>query len=422
MKPIKFGVIGGGSIFSPELVDLLTDEMDTFGDIHITFMDIDRQRQGTVGSLCQRIIKRKSAAVSIEFTDSYEKAIEGSSFILIQFRVGGEDARIDDERIGKAFKIPFVETVSVCGIATFLRTYYEIETLARLINEKSPDAWVLNFANPAGIVAETLSKLGVRKVIGVCNASTRLLQFLKQKLGYSDSDQIEMSWRGLNHLTVVDSILLNGKETLPELISDLGDFESDRIPFEKELVRKIGFLPNQYFQYYFRRNKMVDFLQSQEKVRSEVVKEINAKLLESYKTTDRVPEDLKKRGGSGYSKTVVNTIKSLLTGDNKLHYLVTRNRGSIPELPFDAFVETPCAVGMNTVRPIACERLPLAAESIIRQMKRYEELLIEAAMKRDRILLYQAMMVHPLIGDHHLASGLLDAIIEHNKGWLPAEF
>ena len=218
MNVIKFGVIGGGSIFSPELVDLIAKETANFGEVHIRFMDIDKKRQAVVGQLCERIVFQTNAPVFISYVDSYEEVIEGCDYLLIQFRVGGEDARIDDELLGKKYRIPFVETVSVCGIATFLRTYYEIEKIAAIIQEKAPHAWVLNFANPAELVAQALSACGVTKVIGVCNASTRLMGFLKEKIGFSEDDACFMSWRGLNHLTIVDSFQLNGKEILPEIL------------------------------------------------------------------------------------------------------------------------------------------------------------------------------------------------------------
>ncbi len=418
----KIGVIGGGSIFSPELISLFSNEIPVLGPVEVTFMDIDKKKMDIVGSLCKRIVDKSKSSISIRYVDSYEEAIAGKDFILIQFRVGGEEARIEDELLGKKYKIPFVETVTVCGIATFLRTYREIVKIAQLINQINPDAWVLNFANPAGIVAESFYKLGVRNIIGVCNASTRLFQFLKQKIPYSDSDNIFMTWRGLNHLTAVDSILLNGREILPAVLESLEDFESDRTPFEKDLVRSLGFLPNQYFQYYFRRSQMVEKLLSQDKVRSEVVREVNAALIEQYKNIDYVPEGLTKRGGSGYSKTVVDVIKSLLTGDDKIHYIVTKNMGSIPELSYDAFVECPASVGKGAVRPLSCGRLPKVAASVIVPMKIHEDLLIQSALESSKGLLYQSMMAHPLLGEHGLTVNLLEDIIKKNKEYLPNNY
>ncbi|TCL41883.1 6-phospho-beta-glucosidase [Harryflintia acetispora] len=419
MKTVNFGVIGGGSIFSPELVDLIAKDIGAFGRVNIRFMDVDQGRQEVVCGLCERIAKKSGAPISISYVDSYEQALEGCDYILIQFRIGGEDMRIDDELLGKKYKIPFVETVSVCGIATFLRTYYEAEKLARLIVDKAPQAWVLNFANPAELVAQALAGCGVKKVIGVCNASTRLIGFLKEKFHFGDEDDYFMTWRGLNHLTVVDSFQLRGKEILPEILRDMQDYESDRTPFPAELCRELGFLPNQYFQYYFLERELIGKEQQAAQVRSQLVKEINGELLAEYKTADFVPEALTRRGGYGYSRTVVEAIRSLHTGDRRTHYLVTENRGAIPELPYKGFVEAPCVVGKNMVRPIACGRLPAAAAPLISTMKAFETELIAAAKERSRTRLLRCMMIHPLIGDYRIAQPLLEDILSHNAPYLP---
>lgn len=423
MKTVNFGVIGGGSIFSPELVDLITEALDCFGNVHIKFMDIDKERQAIVGGLCERIVKKKESSlkgkIDICYVDTYEETILDSDYILIQFRVGGEDARIEDELLGKKYKIPFVETVSVCGVATFLRTYIELEKIAELIKKLAPNAWVLNFANPAGLAAEALSKLGVKNVLGVCNASTRLLQFLKPKLNMDDDTAFYMNWRGLNHLTVVDRFEVEGQEMMPEILAGLHDYETDRIPFPAEMCQRLGFLPNQYFQYYYLERELIEKLQKMEVVRSQAVKKINADLLEQYKNIDEVPEGLTKRGGSGYSRTVMEVIVSLHTGDRKVHYIVTRNNGAIIELPDDGFVEAPCVIEKNSVHPIACEKLPDTAAPLIMTMKAFENKLIEAAMEMSVSKLYSSMMIHPLLGCHTLVKPLMDDILEKNKEFLP---
>ncbi len=167
---------------------------------------------------------------------------------------------------------------------------------------------------------------------------------------------------------------------------------------------------------------MIEKLQKAKNVRSQIVKQINKNLLEQYKTIDYIPKDLTKRGGSGYSKTVIEVIKSFIIGDNKIHYIVTKNNGSISELPYNSYVECPCAVSKNKVSPLACGKLPLAAAAVIVPMKIYETLLIKAAMKRDKDLLYQAMMAHPLLSDHVLVSELMKEILMKNKNYLPIEF
>lgn len=419
---VNFSVIGGGSIFSPELIDLIARDIDVFGEVNIRFMDIDIERQKIVGGLCEKIIKKREVPIHIRYTDTYETTIEDCDYLLLQFRVGGEDARIKDELLGKKYKIPFVETVSVCGIATFLRSYYEVEKIAKIITQKAPNAWVLNFANPAELIAEALYRCGVKNVIGVCNASTRLLQFLRPKMGFGENDNFYMNWRGLNHLAVVDSFILNGKEILPDILNCLEDYESDRTPFPARMCKQLGYLPNQYFQYYYLERRIIEKEQNADQVRSEIVKEINAKLLREYQNVDYVPEDLSKRGGSGYSKTVIETIISLYKGDNKIHYLVTQNKGAIPELSYEAFVEVPCVVNKNRVLPIAAGKLPKTASPLICTMKDFETRLLEAAKERDKQKLYQSMIIHPLIKCDCIAQPLMEDIIKENRNYIPESF
>lgn len=419
---VNFSIIGGGSIFSPELVDLIAQNIDIFGRVNIKLMDIDEKRQRVVGGLCERIAEKSKADIRIQYVPTYEEAIEECDYLLLQFRIGGEDLRIQDELLGKKYRIPFVETVSVCGVSTFLRSYYEIEKIAEIVKTKAPGAWVLNFANPAELIAEALYRCGVKNVIGVCNASTRLLQFLRMKMKFGEEDNFYMNWRGLNHLAVVDSFLLNGEEILPQILDSLENYESDRTPFPAHLCRQLGYLPNQYFQYYYLERDIIEKEQKASKVRSQIVKEINAELLAEYKKIDYVPKELTKRGGSGYSKTVIETIISLHKGDNRIHYLVTQNKGAVTELPYDGFVEVPCVVNKNRVLPVAVEKLPEAAAPLIITMKAFETMLLQAAAERDKLKLYRSLMIHPLINCDSVAGPLLEDILEENRAYIPKDF
>ncbi len=419
---VNFSIIGGGSIFSPEIADLIAQNIDIFGRVNIKFMDIDEERQKIVGGLCERIVKKSKADIHIQYVPTYEEAIDGCDYLLLQFRIGGEDQRIQDELLGRKYRIPFVETVSVCGVSTFLRSYYEIEKIAEIVKAKAPSAWVLNFANPAELIAEALYRCGVKNVIGVCNASTRLLQFLRVKMQFEETDNFYMNWRGLNHLAVVDSFLLNGEEILPQILDRLEDYESDRTPFPSRLCRQLGYLPNQYFQYYYLERDIIEKEQKELKVRSQIVKDINAQLLVEYEGIDYVPEGLTKRGGSGYSKTVIDTIISLHKGDNRIHYLVTQNKGAVTELPYDGFVEVPCVVNKNRVLPVAVEKLPEAAAPLIFTMKAFEKMLLSAVSERNKLKLYQSLMIHPLINCDSIAGPLLEDILEENKEYIPESF
>lgn len=263
--------------------------------------------------------------------------------------------------------------------------------------------------------------MGIEHVIGVCNASTRLLEFLKQKFKFDDDDEFYMNWRGLNHLTVVDKFNLNGEDIMPRILSELKDYESDRIPFSTEMCRKLGYLPNQYFRYYYLERDAIEEEQRSEKTRSEIVKEINYGLLDLYKTIDYIPKELSERGGSGYSKTVIDVILSLYTNDQKVHYIVSKNNGALRELPFESFVEIPCVINKNRVIPLVCEKLPFTANPLIYTMKMYEIKLIEGVMERDLDKIYNSMIINPLIRCHSVAKPLLEDILKINKEYIPKE-
>ena len=420
MSPLRIGVIGGGSIFVPELVELLGRYGDVLGPIDLRLMDVNADRQAIVGGLCERIVARAGSPIAISYHEAYAPAIEGADFVLVQFRVGGEDARIGDDRLGLKYRIPFVETVTVCGFAAFLRSVYEIEQIAGLAADLAPDAWLMEFANPSGMLAEALSRLGRPRVVGVCNSSIVVRDGFAEALGGSP-DELEMHWRGLNHLTVVDSVRWRGREVYPELVDRLAATPHHYLPFPPGFIREVGFIPSYYLRYHWFAREMVEELQARPVTRAEEVKRVNAGLLGRYRTTDHVPDELRQRGGYGYSRAVADAIRGLRTGDGSVHYLSVRNAGSIPELPPDGFVEIPVRAVDGELRALEVPPLPPVARELLVTMKAYEITLIEAARARDRAGLLRALLIHPLIGDAGIAEPLLADVLEQNRAFLPAQ-
>lgn len=414
---VRIGVIGGGSVFTPELIQLFVENSEAIGDIEIRLMDIDRKRLEIIGGLGRRIVERSKKPVEVKYVATYEEAIEGADFVLLQFRQGGVDARIEDEKLGLKYRLPFTETVSVCGFATYLRTYPVVEQLAAIIQRLAPDAWVMNFTNPAGMLTETFARLGCKKVVGVCNVSIMVQDALAEKLGVSP-EELFMNWRGLNHLTFTDAVYYKGKNVLPEIIEKLEDYPHN-IPFPVDLIKALGFIPNNYLQYYYLKDHIVEKLQSQDKVRSQVVKEIEGVLLDLFSKADEVPDELKKRGGYGYSRVVVNLIRGIIQDDRSIRYAIVENGSTLPELPADAFVEVPVVVKADGIRPMKADPLPTVARGLVVTMKEYERLTIEAAQKRDRGLLLKALIIHPLIPSFDVAKALLQDVLEVNSPYLP---
>jgi 6-phospho-beta-glucosidase len=416
-EKLRIGVIGGGSVFTPALIEKLAINTDDTGPVDITLMDINPIRLATVGHFCERLVNNLKKPLSIQYTEKYAEAIKDADFILIQFRQGGIAARIEDEKLGKKYKLPFTETVSVCGFSTYLRTIPQIEKIAELILQLAPNAWVMSFTNPAGQLAESLYYLGVKKVLGVCNISALYKKFIVERIPVHDSD-IQINLRGLNHLTFVDKIFVHGKDIYPQVIQRYDDGET-KFPFPKELIEDFSFLPSPYLQYYYRQDELVEALQTKEKNRSEIVWDLEQILLEKFSQANEIPSELTKRGGYGYSDIVANVIKDMITDRGTIHYLITRNGSNIPCFSDDSFVEVPVVVNTDRINAVNVEPLPDMVQSLAVTMKHYEQTLMKAALTRNKNLLLQALMIHPLIPSYNIAKALLEDVLEINQNYLP---
>ena len=416
-RTVRIGVIGGGSVFTPELIEQLAVYGADIGAMEIRLMDVDARRLEIVSGLCRRIAAATDATLRIENVAGYDEAIAGADFVLVQLRAGGVAARIKDEKLGLKYRLPFTETISVCGFATYLRTYPVAEIIAETVQRLAPNAWLMNFTNPAGVLAETFARLGCPKVVGVCNASLGLLDALAGRLGAAP-DEIFMTWRGLNHLTFTDAIYYKGRDILPEILDAWGDDEQES-EFPVDLIRTLGAIPNGYLQYYYLRDQITEKLQARKQVRSEVVQEIEHVLLDTFARVSAVPEELKKRGGYGYSRLVALLIRGILTDDRSIRYAIVRNGTTLPELPHDAFVEVPVQVKADGIRALQAEPLPAFARGLVVTMKQYERVLIEAAIARDHRLLMQSLIIHPLMPSYEGAKALLADVLAITREYAP---
>lgn len=413
----RVGVIGGGSVFTPELIEHFTRNYDRMAIREVCLMDIDPDRLHILAELSRRIIKRAGLPIIVTETTAYIDAINGSDYILLQLRAGGQDARITDEDLGLKYKLPFTETISVCGFATFLRSYPIYKELIGLIRKYAPSAWVLNFTNPSGILTELLFSNGIRNLAGVCNSSIGTLRLFGGLLGV-DSSELFMNARGLNHLTFVDKVYYRGQNVFEEIISKLQDYKG--VPFPVELIKTLGYLPNSYLQYYYLRESIVDKLQKQPMTRSRTVKELEKTLLSQYADPNLcvVPEGLKKRGGFGYALIVANLMKAIAMDEGSIHYVNVPNKNALPELPADAIVEIPVIAKAEALYPIVTDPLPDEARALVITMKSYEKSLVKAAEENSVSGLLKALMIHPLIGSYHVSRDLLSDVLKINRPYL----
>jgi 6-phospho-beta-glucosidase len=416
-KNLQIGVIGGGSVFTPELIEKLAINTDETGPVNVVLMDINQKRLAIVGQFCEKMVNKLKKPLSIHYSDKYADAIKGANYILIQLRQGGIAARIEDEKLGLKYKLPFTETVSVCGFATYLRTIPEIEKIAKLVLQLAPEAWVMSFTNPAGQIAESLYYLGVKKVMGVCNVSVLYKKFIGERIPI-EQDNIYINLRGLNHLTFVDKIFVNGEDVFPQVIQKYDDGET-KWPFSKSLIEDFSFLPSPYLQYYYRQNELIEALQSKDKNRSEIVWELEQSLLDKLIQESEIPDELTKRGGYGYSNIVASVIKDMNLDRGTIHYLITRNGSNLDCFPEDSFVEVPVIVNSNRLNALKVEPLPEMAQALSVTMKHYEQMLMKAALTKNKNLLLQALMIHPLIPSYKIAKALLEDVLETNNIHLP---
>jgi len=233
-----------------------------------------------------------------------------------------------------------------------------------------------------------------------------------------DDNDIQINLRGLNHLTFVDKIFVHGKDVYPLVIQRYDDGET-KFPFPKELIEDFSFLPSPYLQYYYRKDELVEALQTKEKNRSEIVWELEQILLEKFSQGNEIPRELTKRGGYGYSDIVASVIKDMIKDRGTIHYLITRNGSNIPYFSEDSFIEVPVIVNADRINAVNVEPLPEMVQSLAVTMKHYEQTLMKAALTRNKNLLLQALMIHPLIPSYNIAKALLEDVLEINHNYLP---
>ena len=417
-------VIGGGSTYTPELVEGFLAHADRLPVDELVLHDIDPQRLEVVGGLARRIMTRREWPGKLVLTSDRERAIDGSSFVIVQLRVGGQSARLLDETLPLEFGCIGQETTGPGGFAKALRTVPVVLDIAESTATRgAKDAWVVDFTNPVGIVTQALLDEGHR-AIGLCNVAIGFQRRFAARLGVSP-DRVALEHVGLNHLTWERAVRVDGRDRLPELIEAAADEIGADIGSPGELIRLLGAIPSYYLRYfYFTDSVLAGQLSGAHKSRAEEVMAIERTLLEMYRDPELAekPKLLEQRGGAYYSEAAAQLIASLHAGTGDEQVVDVRNDGAIPGLPDDAVVEIPARVGASGATvghfdPLAPELLGL-----VQQVKAYERLTVEAAVHGDRKSALKALLANPLVGRYHVATALLDALLDANRRHLPRFF
>jgi 6-phospho-beta-glucosidase len=430
-KQLKVAVIGGGSSYTPEIVEGFINKYDEMPIRELWLVDIEegRHKLATVGELARRMVDKAGLPIDVKLTLNRREAIAGADFVTTQMRVGLLDARRRDEHIPISYGVIGQETTGPGGMMKALRTVPVILDICKDIEELAPDAWMLNFTNPAGIVTEAVQKHSRVKTVGLCNSPINFQKFLAKQFGVRELDVLP-EFVGINHLHWVTAAYVNGEDKLHELINGGRDYSAANVTafdWDFDFLSSLGAIPTYYLRYFYMTDTMLaEMKESIEKsgTRADVVSRVEEELFELYKDVhlNEKPKQLEKRGGAYYSEAAVNLMHSLYTDKRDIQTLNVRNGGIIDFLPADASIEVNCVVTAQGPVPLPLQRVPEQIKGLIHAVKTYESLTIEAAVSGDRGIALQAMVHHPLVPGVAVGKRLLDEMLEANKVYLPNFF
>jgi 6-phospho-beta-glucosidase len=408
---VKIAVVGGGSTYTPELVFGLSRERDKIDVRELVLHDIDDERREVVGGLAARMLERQGYEGRLQVTGDLDRALDGADFVLIQIRVGGQRARLSDETVPLACGCIGQETTGAGGFAKALRTVPVVLAIADRVRElSSPDAWIVDFTNPVGIVTRSL--LDERhRAVGLCNVAIGFQRAFAGHLGVQPG-QVVVDQVGLNHLTWIRAAYLDGRDVLPELMASHGDVIAAQAALPRQLLEELGVVPSAYLQYFYRHDAILAG-QLEGTPRAEVVAEIERGLLELYRdpALNEKPALLEQRGGAYYSEAATGLVTSLVTGDAVVHEVDMRNDGTLTGLADDDVVEVPARA--DNGRFVALPQQPLAPEllGLTQHVAAYERLAARAALTGDTAIARKALLAHPLIGQHPLNEELVESLL-----------
>jgi 6-phospho-beta-glucosidase len=408
---MKLAVIGAGSTYTPELVSGLMREQERIGVRELVLHDIDRERREVVGGLAARMLERQGFAGALSITGDLDHALDGADIVLIQIRVGGQAARLRDETIPAACGCVGQETTGAGGLAKAMRTVPVVLEIAQRARElSSSEAWIVDFTNPVGIVTRALLDAGHR-AIGLCNVAINFQRQIAGHLGVPP-ERVIVDQVGLNHLTWIRAVWVDGHDVLGDLIADHGDAFAHEIGLPRALIESLGAVPSYYLRYFYAEREVVQE-QRMTTPRAKTVAEIEQRLLELYRDPSLAekPALLEQRGGAFYSEAATQLVASLLSDSGDVQVVDVRNGGVLAGLADDDVVEVPARVGREGAVPLP--QPPLAPEllGLVQHVTAYERLAASAARSGDRDIARLALLANPLVREYRLAEGLLDRLL-----------
>ena len=415
---MKLTVVGGGSTYTPELIDGFARLRDTLPIEELVLMDPATDRLELIGALARRIFARQAHNGTITTTTDLDAAVEGADAVLLQLRVGGQAAREQDETWPLDCGCVGQETTGAGGLAKALRTVPVVLDIADRVRRTNPTAWIIDFTNPVGIVTRALLQEG-HKAVGLCNVAIGFQRKFAALLDLPPS-RIHLDHVGLNHLTWETGVRLGGPEgenVLPGLLARHGDRIAADLHLPTTLLDRLSVVPSYYLRYYYAHDEVVRELRTKPSRAAEVA-EMERQLLALYAdpALAEKPDLLAKRGGAYYSEAAVDLAAALLNGAGSPYQVVnTRNDGTLPFLPDDAVIEVQAAVGEKGPKPLPVAPVDPLYAGLMGQVTAYEDLALRAALHGGRDRVFKALLSHPLIGQYEYAEALTDQLIAHNR-------
>lgn len=415
---MKLAVVGGGSTYTPELIDGFARLRDTLPISELVLIDPAADRLELVGGLARRIFAKQGHDGKIVTASDVDAGVADADAVLLQLRVGGQAARKQDETWPLECGCVGQETTGAGGLAKALRTVPVVLDIAERVRRTSPDAWIIDFTNPVGIVTRALLQAG-HKAVGLCNVAIGFQRKFAKLLEVAPSD-VHLNHVGLNHLTWETGVRLGGPDgvdLLPKLLAEHGDAIADDLRLPRQVLDRLGVVPSYYLRYFYAHDDVVRELRTKPSRAAEVA-QMERQLLEMYgdPSLDTKPELLAERGGAFYSEAAVDLAASLLGGGGSSVQVVnTYNKGTLSFLPDDAVIEVQARVDGSGATPLAVPELDPLFAGLIANVTAYEDLALEAALRGGRDRVFKALLSHPLIGQYEYAEPLTEKLIAHNR-------
>lgn len=417
---MKFTIVGAGSSYTPELLDEMIVRRESLPIDELVLYDIDSHRLEVMEGFCKRYSAQRDFPIKIRSTTDIDDALYGAAFVDTQIRVGGNKQRVKDEKIPLKYGLIGQETTGAGGMMKAFRTIPVMLDVARHMEKSSPDGWLINYTNPAGLVTEAVKRYTNANIAGFCSGGIFPKMWAKRSMGI-DYNRVQYDYVGLNHLNFISHITIDGRpitekefETLAETNDDVG----------ADIQKLLGCLTSPYLQYYYKTGQRVEELKAKSQTRGEYVQDLEKIVFAGYADANNadIPKELYKRGGGGYSEVAMNFVNAVYNNVDTEMVVNVQNKGAVPFLPDDGVVEINCLVNKRGMAPIHKSYIPAPCWGLISEVKNYEMLAVEAAVEGNVTKMKQALLAHPLVREYSVVEKLVPDLLEGSKEFLPQFF